>query len=66
MTNFHLSGVVPNPEGDRKLIGYVYTPQTASSAHSPSRDNGITPMGAGLERYNTLAAKLPLAGGSVE
>lgn len=59
MTNFHLSGVRLNPEADRRIIGHVYTPQTAGTIYGPSRYNLITPNGAGLERYNALASRLP-------
>lgn len=47
MTNFYIEGTTPNEDGT------VYTPYTAASGKFAS-SNGITPYGAGLERYNCI------------
>lgn len=48
MTNFHLLGTTFNPDGK------VYTPADVELGHLPSVENGITPHGSGLERYNLI------------
>lgn len=48
ITNFHVHGVTFNADGK------VYTPADAP-AHLPSVENGITPHGSGLERWNIMA-----------
>lgn len=50
ITNFHLAGVTPN------LDGTVYTPATMDDTHDAMSTNGIEEHGAGLERYNLIAA----------
>lgn len=49
MTNFYIDGTTPNEDGT------VYTPYTAASGKFAS-SNGITPYGAGLERYNLIVS----------
>lgn len=48
ITNFHIYGVTPNEDGT------LYTPATGDAHES----NGVTPHGAGLERYNLAVAGL--------
>lgn len=55
MTNFHISGVTFNQDNK------VYTPADVEDGHFPS-DNGITPNGSGLERYNLLVEGFSEAG----
>lgn len=45
MANFFVDGVTFNPDGK------VWTPEDVADGHLPS-DNGITPLGSGLERHN--------------
>lgn len=50
MTNFFIHGVTFNPDGK------VWTME---SGHSPVSENGITPYGSGLERYNYIIDNMP-------
>lgn len=49
MTNFHIYGVQPNPDG------CVYTPETQTDTYDAVRTNRIHPFGSGLERYNYIS-----------
>lgn len=51
MTNFFIHGVTFNPDGKVWTMG---------SGHSPVSENGITPFGSGLERYNYIIDHIPL------
>lgn len=48
ITNFHVSGVTFNADGK------VYTPGDVPT-HTPTTENGLTPHGMGLERWNIMA-----------
>lgn len=50
MTNFFIHGVTFNRDG--KVWGM-------GSGHSPISENGITPFGSGLERYNYIVDNMP-------
>lgn len=48
LTNFYLADVVFNQDGK------VYTPETQDADHNAIDTNHITPLGMGLERWNTI------------
>lgn len=50
MTNFYLSGFTPNDDGT------TCTPADVPDGLLPSVNNGITPHGCGLERWNLIVA----------
>lgn len=56
ITNFHRRGVTLNADGT------VYTPYTQDETHNAIVTNGVTANGAGLERWNIIAAAYPDSG----
>ena len=59
MTNFFIDGVKFNEDGK------VYTPYDVTQDLLPSQENGITPYGSGLERYNTIISMLSAYNGNM-
>lgn len=62
ITNFHLTGAVPNTDLTREMLGVFYTPQNRTQNDYPSKSNRLTLKGSGIERYNLLASLEPGAG----